>query len=402
MRILTLTNLYPNPYQPNRATFNRQQLRALARQHSVSVIAPILWTDEIMARIKGRVPLPQGRRRHCDGITVDHPCYYYPPWILRGWYGGFFRNSVARTFERVRVEFAPDLVFALWAYPDGWAAYELGRRAGLPVVIKVHGSDVLTLSHYPDRLPPTVEVLQRADGIVAVSQDLASRLIDLGVDPRRVRVVYDGIDESLFNPGSQRAAREKLGLDLTKPIVLYVGNLVPVKGLEVLIEACGMLMRKGNQFISYLIGEGPLRARLERLVKSRNLENCVRFLGTRPHAQLADWYRAATVCVLSSYSEGVPIVLLEAAACGTPFVASGVGGIPEIAHLGTSGLVPPGDSLSLCQAIGDFIMAPPRPPGNLGASIRSHAQAAFELTSFFEQILRARDHSPKLQECQAR
>src|SRR5262245_17680459 len=100
MRILTLTNLYPNPFQPHRATFNRQQLRWLAQRHELRVIAPVLWTDELKARWKGAPRLPAGRRAVCDGIPVEHPRYLYPPKLLRGWYGHCFRWSVGAAFER--------------------------------------------------------------------------------------------------------------------------------------------------------------------------------------------------------------------------------------------------------------------------------------------------------------
>src|SRR5437667_11460387 len=100
MRILTLTNLYPNPFQPHRAPFNRQQLRELAARHAVSVIAPIAWTDELAARWRGKAPLPVDRRVTCDGIPVEHPRYVFPPKALRGWYGHLFRRSVRRPFER--------------------------------------------------------------------------------------------------------------------------------------------------------------------------------------------------------------------------------------------------------------------------------------------------------------
>jgi glycosyltransferase involved in cell wall biosynthesis len=265
------------------------------------------------------------------------------------------------------------------------------------VVIKVHGSDILTLQQYPSRLQPTVEALQRADGIVAVSQDLANHVIRLGANPARVRVVYDGINEGMFHRGSQTAARQKLGLDLREPIVLYVGRLIPIKGLEILLAAYAELVRRNLRFVSYLIGEGPLQSRLERIVKNRHLEKYVHFLGPKAHDQLPDWYRAATVCVLPSYSEGVPNVLLEAAACGIPFVASQVGGIPEIAHLGPSQLVPPGDSLSLAQALGQFISGSSKCSGHGITSMRSHAHAASELTRFFEEILQTHGQSSILQ-----
>ncbi len=117
MRVLALTNLYPNPYQPNRATFNRQILRHLAGHHPVAVIAPLAWTDEWAARRRRSEPVPSGRRVTCDGITVDHPRYLYPPKVLRSWYGHFFRRSVRASFDRALTEFRPDLVFALGPTP---------------------------------------------------------------------------------------------------------------------------------------------------------------------------------------------------------------------------------------------------------------------------------------------
>ncbi|MFL5342200.1 MAG: hypothetical protein ACJ8F7_18800, partial [Gemmataceae bacterium] len=122
MRILTMTNLYPNPYQPLRAPFNRHQMRLFAQRHSVRVISPIAWTDEFAARLHGVTRLSAERQWTLDGLTVDHPRYYFTPRFGRRWYGPFYVASVQRTFVRVAAEFRPDLVFAPWAYPDGWAA----------------------------------------------------------------------------------------------------------------------------------------------------------------------------------------------------------------------------------------------------------------------------------------
>jgi glycosyltransferase involved in cell wall biosynthesis len=392
MRILTLTNLYPTPFHPTRATFNRQKVRLLAARHPVAVIAPILWTDEWAARWRGGRALPRGRRVTCDGITVDHPLYLYPPKVLRGWYGHCFRESVRRAFGRAVVEFRPDLVFAPWAYPDGWAAVRLGHRAGLPVVIQVHGSDILRLSLHPQRSRGTVEALHRADGIVAVSHDLQERAVALGADPDRVRVVYDSIDTKLFHPGPRCAARSRLAgeLEVRGSVVLYIGNLVPVKGLEVLIDAFARLAGQGVAFTGLLIGQGPLRSRLEDQVARLGLLDRVKLLGPRPHDRLPDWFRAADLFVLPSYSEGVPVVLLEAAACGTPFVASRVGGIIEIAHLGPSRLVPAGDAAALAEAIRDGLADRIGTAPRDREAVRGHGEAVSELADFFGRVLAAR------------
>jgi glycosyltransferase involved in cell wall biosynthesis len=374
MRILALTNLYPNPYQPGRATFNRQQLRWLAERHAVAAIAPVLWTDELAARARLGRRLGGDRRSTCDGIAVEHPCYVYPPKVMRGSYGHCFLWSVRAAFHRALAEFRPDLVFAPWAYPDGWAAVELGHRAGLPVVVKLHGSDIHGLAVHPRRLRGTREALLRADGIVSVSRDLAARAVGLGVEPGRVRVVYDGVDSRVFHPGPSADARDRLGLDRADPVVLFVGNLVPVKGLDVLIGACARLASWGVHFTCLLIGQGPLRRSLGRRIARLGLDDRVRLMGPYPHDRLGDWYRAADLFVLPSRSEGVPVVLLEAAACGKPFVASRTGGIPEVAHLTPSLLVEPGDPDALALALRDGL-AGRFPPTSPPAAPRGPAKA---------------------------
>jgi glycosyltransferase involved in cell wall biosynthesis len=128
---------------------------------------------------------------------------------------------------------------------------------------------------------------------------------------------------------------------------------------------------------------------LEQDVQARGLQGRVQLVGALPHHSLGDWFRAASIFVLPSYSEGVPCVLLEAAACGTPFVASRVGGIPEIAHLGVNLLVPPGDARALADALRHFLTTDGPAPMKPVVPMRDHAQAASELTAVFERVLQA-------------
>jgi glycosyltransferase involved in cell wall biosynthesis len=389
MRVLTLTNLYPNPYQPHRATFNRNQIRILGRRHPVRVISPIAWTDEVSAQWKGEPELIDGRRVILDGLEVEHPHYWYIPRFFRATYGRSYLASVRSTFARTVDEFRPDLLFAPWAYPDGWAAVELGRQHGIPVVVKVHGSDILLLDRHSSRTGPTAEALRRADAVVAVSQDLANRVIELGADPSRVRVIRDGVDKARFRPGPAADSRAWLGIEADMPVVLSVGNLVPVKGQDLLIEACSRLMSAGFRFTCYLIGNGPLRDPLEKLAAERKLGDRFRMIGAIPQDALADWYRSANVFALPSHSEGIPNVLLEAAACGVPFVASRVGGIPEIEAIGPSMLVPPSDPDALAIAIRTFLEKPmpaDRPPG----SVRDVSETVDDMEQLFVETIEAR------------
>jgi glycosyltransferase involved in cell wall biosynthesis len=396
MRVLALTNLYPNPYQPLRASFNRQLFRALGEQVPLQVISPIAWTDELATRRKGG-DLPRDRRVTLDGLTVDHPCYLYTPKVLRYWYGSFYRFSVRKTFERALDEFRPEIIFAPWAYPDGWAAVELGHFAGLPVVIKVHGSDIRVLSHYPGRRRRTAEALQRADGVIAVSKELSRQVANLNVAADKIHVSYGGVDLKRFCPGSPQEARVRLGLPEQGSILLFIGNLVPVKGLDSLVHSCSLLMRSGTEFTCYLIGHGPLRPILERQIERLQLGERVRLMGPRPHEQLPDWFRAASVFVLPSRSEGLPTVLLEALASGTPYVASRVGGIPELSHLGRCRLVRPDDPGKLAEAVRLTLAESEQSTGvaPVHEQLRTYEDEASELTTFLETVDRNYHNSRK-------
>ena len=359
MRILVLTNLYPNPYQPFRATFSRNAFRMLAERHPVQVIAPISWTDERSFRKAGAVPLFPSRRMVTDGLTVDHPKYWYVPKVMRFWYGHFFQWSVRSVFQSALEEFKPDIIYTPWIYPDGWAAVRLARQAGLPVVLKALGSDVLLAKSHHGRERGTAEALSRADGVICVSENLAERVRQYGVHPERVLTIIDGVDTNVFCPGDRGTAQKKLGLKSGTRHLLFIGSLAPVKGIDVLLEACTHLPSQLAPWELHIIGEGKMRAELVAQTKRAGLSDRVIFHDGRPHSELPDWFRAADVFILASRSEGTPNVLLEASACGTPFVATTVGGIPAMAHLGTSRLVPPEDPKRLAEAIASSLLESP-------------------------------------------
>lgn len=249
-------------------------------------------------------------------------------------------------------------MLSYWTDPDGTVAIQWGREMRSPVVQMVGGSDVLQLVDHPARRRRISETLLQADLVVTVGSALAQRVTELGVPPDRVTVLRRGVDRSRFGPGSQVDARQTLSLPLDRPILLWVGRMVPVKGLEVLLSALSNPALTEVAPLQLLVGGGPELRNIQRLGGRLIEADRLRLIGRIPSDELAVWYRAADLVVLPSHSEGIPNVLLEALACGTGFVASNVGGIPEISSDPAAELVPPGDAIRLAERIADRLRNP--------------------------------------------
>ncbi|MBT7913813.1 glycosyltransferase, partial [Candidatus Bathyarchaeota archaeon] len=170
-----------------------------------------------------------------------------------------------------------------------------------------------------------------------------------GVEREKIRVVYNGVDER-FQPGDKKRAREGLGLPHNRFTVLFVGLLVPIKGLEVLLEAVHQV--DDERLLCILVGDGTLRECLEKQANETGLEGQVLFAGSRSSQEIPVWMNAADLLVLPSFSEGRPNVVLEAQACGLPVLATRVGGTPELVTDGSDGLlVDSGDTRQLADGI---------------------------------------------------
>jgi glycosyltransferase involved in cell wall biosynthesis len=347
VKLLLVTTVFPSPLQPEKGAFNHEMVRSFGSSHAVQVIAPIPWPVVWRAWRQG---VSWDTARRFGNVDVRHPVYGYTPYALRSCYGGFFRWSIRRAVDESLRDYSPDVVAGYWAHPDGYAALAIARRLGVPCVIMVGGSDVLLLGQQPRRGRLIREVLQGADAIVTVSEDLRQAVLRWSVPADKVHVVCRGVDLARFTPGNRDEARQRLGIAPRDPMLLWVGHMVPVKGLDLLLEACAIAAAK-TPFHLYLVGDGPLRAELQRRCSVLSIADRVSFAGAVSHASLPDWYRAADWTVLSSRSEGIPNVLLESAACGTPFIAPRVGGIPEVADLLVDRIVPPNDPAALAEAI---------------------------------------------------
>lgn len=232
-----------------------------------------------------------------------------------------------------------------------------------------------------------------------VSRAGADRYVRVGAVPaHKVLVVPNGVDTDRFRPDP--AARERLRSQLgvgSRFVWLAVGRLEPVKDFPSLLQAFAHLRRDGHDPVLWLVGDGPEAPRLRAEARELRVEGAVRFWGVR--RDVPALMSAADALALPSRSEGQPLVLLEAAACGLPVVATDVGGVREVVEDGRTGfLVPPGDPEALAGAMARLMALPPPRRAAMGQAARGYVEARYALErvvdrweALYRDLLRRRE-----------
>lgn len=351
MNLLFISTTFPDASSPARGTYNAALCRSLAKSHTVQVIAPRMFSEAWKHR--GPFELPSDLA--AAGVQADYPTYWYTPKVLQHCYGDQMWWSIRSCLRRVLDRFQPDAVLSYFAHPDGQVGQQAAELCGVPSAVIVGGTDVLVLPQQRRRGAAVRRVLERTTRVMTVSEGLRQRCLALGCQPDQVQTIYQGIDPQVFHAHNRAASRRKLGLSDDEQVLLWVGRMVPIKGLDLLLNACTHLKKSNPRARLHLLGDGPSRRDLEQRTTALGLNDVVQFHGAVGHDHLADWYRAADASVLTSLSEGLPNVFREALACGTPFVSTDVGSIREIADPAYARCVTGRDPLEFAQAVQDIL-----------------------------------------------
>ncbi|MGB0653442.1 MAG: glycosyltransferase [Thermoplasmatota archaeon] len=271
-------------------------------------------------------------------------------WPLRDSRSPDLGLRMARSIEPQLGDWAPDLVHAHFLALPAVAGRALAARRQVPLVITAHGYDVYDLPFRGNGWRPRVDAcLEAAAHIITVSERNRRILIDrLGVAPEKVTRIPNGFDPRLFKP----APAAGLG---TARSILAVGNLVPIKGCDDLLDAFALLAARDPAARLVWIGDGPLRPHLDRRIQSMGLAGRISMLGRLSHEEVAKWMVRADLFVLASHDEGNPTVVAEALGCGMPVVATDVGGVREVVEPRSGVLVPPQRPDLLAQALDEAL-----------------------------------------------
>ena len=261
-----------------------------------------------------------------------------------------------RTFAKaVETQLRPDPPQILHSHYwlSGWAGLLVKRSLRIPLANSFHTlGRVKGASLRSDDAPETLlriaaehEVIEGSDCVMASTPAEAAELMEhYGADPNRLCTSPPGVDHRLFRPGSQQSARRRLGLG-PGPVVLFVGRIQPLKGVDVLLEAFGRIEKIYPEGTLLIVGgpSGPRGQRELLMLRQRavglGVLGRVKFYGPLPHGLLADFYRAADVVVVPSRAESFGLVAAEAQACGTPVVAAKVGGLVYVVDDGVTGVL---------------------------------------------------------------
>jgi glycosyltransferase involved in cell wall biosynthesis len=291
----------------------------------------------------------------------------------------FLRFGYAPSVIRRLAAQEPQLVHAHFG-PSAPAAATVARSLAVPLIVTFHGRDATMTDDEAARSHRGREYLRARDSLmrdtslfIAVSDFIRSQLVAAGFPEKRLVTHRNGIDTTAFASGDY--PRE--------PVIVFAGRFVEKKGAEFLVRALARLRDAGCDARCVLLGDGPLRTSLEDL--ARRLRVRAEFFGFRPLEEVRAWLRRATVVAVPSItardgdSEGLPTVLLEAQASGTPVVATRHSGIPEgVIENETAILVDEGDEAALSTGLGRFL-EDSESVSQFGRRGRAFVQSAFEL-----------------------
>jgi len=343
VRICFVTTNFPRYLGDSEGTFVWEAAKAISNEgHQVRVIAQhwpgiptYEWIEDIEI-IRPRYWWPEsGERLRREGGGL--PSVWQESWVARLQIIPFILIHTLTIAYHAR---DCDIIHAQWTLSAGTSLLsKMVHRC--PILATLQGSDIFHVTRHQIGAWITKSVLTYCDRISALSQALAIATSKLGIPQSDIIIIPNGVDLSQFIPQP----------DSRTPTLLYVGSLIERKGISFLLRAMSIIMQKHPTLRLVIVGNGPNESHLKKLTADLNLTEYVTFTGSLPPCEVQQLMKQAKVFILPSVEEGLGVVLLEALACGTPIVASKVGGIPDVVTPEVGILVSPADPLSLASGI---------------------------------------------------
>jgi len=342
LNILTLTPFYPRTDDDAEGCFVAEPLRFLKERglsHTVLAAQPAY-----------RAPRQLGASS-IDSSQISYPAI--PGGIGLPTAGQFLFRKILADVREIHQTRKIHLIHAHAPLPCGHAARLVHRELGIPYVVSVHGLDVMSTQQFGGLAGKwcrrvSRNVYEHASHVICVSDHVRGQLWREAGENIRASVVYNGADPIFFAPKAEYWE--------PAPVILSIGNLIPIKGHETLLRALAIAADRHPRLACQIIGDGPMRGHLSRLAFDLGIGDRVRFLGRQSRAAVAHALRECTLFVLPSHYEALGCVYLEAMASGKPVIGCRHQGIAEIVHHGVNGfLVEPHDVHVMAAHIGQLL-----------------------------------------------
>lgn len=374
MHVLTLTPFYPTETDDAGGCFVAEPIAALAR---VGVTNTVLAVQPLYRR-KSRV--------RKSSISTQWLRYLsLPSSVGLSTAGAFlFARIVGRVRELQRSQ-PIDMIHAHASLPCGHAAMLLSRELGIPYVVSVHGLDAFSSELSGGRSGVwrrriSQRVYRSSKRVICISERVREQVLQGTGGGCRTSVVYNGVDPELFSPGAEESSGE--------PKILSVGNLIPIKGHDVLIRATAGLSSEFPTLSLDIVGQGPEGSRLESLAGELPIRERVHFIGPLSRREVAAAMQRCTLFALPSRYEGLGCVYLEAMSSGKTVVGCRGQGIAEVIRHGSNGfLVGPDNERELTLAL-SMLLRDGNLRRNLGRAARDTILERFTLAQQAEQLAR--------------
>lgn len=344
LQVLTLTPFYPSGDDEAGGCFVAEPLAAA---EAIGIVNTVFAVQ----------PFYRGRPRPSATASVPARWLRYlslPGGIGLPGAGAFLFARIVGQVRDLQANGRIDLIHAHGPLPCGHAAMLLHSELKIPYVVSVHGLDAFSTEQVKGKAGQwcrriSQRVYRSSRRVICISERVREQVLEgAGSGSRtsfRTSVVYNGVDPELFSPAAEQPS--------AGPAVLSVGNLIPVKGHEVLIRAVGALRPEFPSLTLQIIGDGPERSRLKHLTQQLEITEQVHFLGRRSRKDVAEAMRRCTLFALTSRYEGLGCVYLEAMSTAKPVVGCRGQGIAEVIRQGSNGfLVGPENEKELALVLG--------------------------------------------------
>ncbi len=336
-RVLVWASTFPTKVQPLHGVFVKERAVAMAQleRYDLKVVSPTPYFPPIKAFPRWYALSQIPKSETIDSLEVLRPRYPMLPKIGGYFHAGLMDLGVRSRVARMHKATPFELIDSHFVYPDGVAAVMSAQRLGLPVILTARGEDMLRFPDLPKVGDAIRWALPKATRLIALSEELAERMVANGADRSRVTVISNGVDIGKHRWLPRDEARRLVGLPIDRKIVVGLGTLQPRKGFPMMVEALKQVRDRIPDAMLVIVG-GSHRSgsddteQIHKTIDAMGLRDHVVLAGPQLPADVHKWLSAGDLFALMSWGEGSPNALMEAFACGLPAVSTAVGSVPQL------------------------------------------------------------------------